>query len=89
MTIRNQALIKRPWLFPVCSIIGCSVVFFQSNNLSTTATAAIYVGVIALMNTLFFVALKQTLRKPKTTEFMSQNQMLLTECRSRITAQHR
>src|ERR1017187_7042060 len=57
MRIRNQVLLKRPWLFPVFTVSGA---FFgllnRPQNLGPVAIASIFVGVVAVINVWFFVA---------------------------------
>jgi hypothetical protein len=60
MIIRNQVLIKWPWLLPVCSLIGAAYVFLQANGLSFVVKVAVYVGTEAAINLWFFSSLKQT-----------------------------
>jgi hypothetical protein len=59
MTIRNPVFLKRPWLWPVCTTIGASVVFL-ANGIGVLTKAAVFLGTITALNAFFFVALKRT-----------------------------
>jgi hypothetical protein len=62
MIIRNQALLKWPWLLPVSTAIGAAYVFLKDSGLSFVAKLAIYFGTVAAINLWFFSSLKQTRR---------------------------
>jgi NADH:ubiquinone oxidoreductase subunit 6 (subunit J) len=66
MKIRNQALIKRPWIWPVCTTIGAALIFVQGANISLTTKVEIFSGVVVVLNAFFFVVLKHTLREVRT-----------------------
>lgn len=62
MIIRNQALLRWPWLLPVCSLIGAAYIFLKDNGLSFVVKLAIFFGTVAAINLWFFSSLKQTRR---------------------------
>ena len=63
MRIRNQHLLKRPWLFPVYTLIGGAIGLLSvTSGLSVAMRGAIFVVCISLMNVWFFIALRLTRR---------------------------
>jgi uncharacterized membrane protein AbrB (regulator of aidB expression) len=67
--IRNQIFLKRPWLFPIFSVIGgCIGLFNRPKELSNTAVMSIFLVVIIVINTWFFISLWRTTRERKPPE---------------------
>jgi hypothetical protein len=69
MKIRNQVLLRLPWLFSACTIIGVPLGLYLSGDalkvLSKLTLILIGVGCIAALNLWFFVSLRQTTRDQK------------------------
>jgi hypothetical protein len=69
MKVRNQQLLKRPWLFSIYTIIGGALtIYFAAPPAQNTDVIAVAVGVVAVINIWFFVSLRQTLRSQKPPE---------------------
>lgn len=62
MIIRNQVLLKQPWLWPVCTLTGSAYIFVEDSGLSAMAKLAIYFGTVCVSNIWFFSSLRQTQR---------------------------
>jgi len=69
MKIRNQSLLRRPWLFPVYTLLGVPLGLYLGGDavkvLNYPTVIFIFVGCIAALNVWFFASLKQTLRDQK------------------------
>jgi hypothetical protein len=66
MTVRNPSLLKRPWLFPIYTVIGGVLgLVFGGPKVISTAVIIVALVIIALLNAWFFVSLKQTTRDQK------------------------
>lgn len=65
MRIRNQSLLKRPWLFPICTVTGVFVGLFVEGTKGLSAPTIIFVlvGICIAPNIWFFVSLRQTQRQ--------------------------
>jgi hypothetical protein len=63
MTIRNQHLLKRPWLFPIFTTLGAVLGVFEggTHGLSVMTLALILIGTFAVVNTWFFISLSKTM----------------------------
>jgi hypothetical protein len=69
MKIRNQQLLKRPWLFTIYTAVGGLLPLYLGGPAAQTAEVILVaVGVLAVLNVWFFVSLRQTLREEKRTE---------------------
>lgn len=66
MRIRNQVLLKRPWLFPLYTVGGAFTGLLLTNKkgLSVITLASIFIVVISVLNVWFFVTLRRQSRKP-------------------------
>lgn len=75
MKIRNQLLLKRPWLFPIYAVIGAvRGLYFGGPRIFSVEVVAIAVGVIAVLNLWFFVSLTRTPRDLKRAEHQTKPQ---------------
>jgi hypothetical protein len=60
MRIKNPVLLKRPWLFPVCTTLGAAFVFRQGIDISLTIKGAVFLVIVVAFDIVFFLALKRT-----------------------------
>ena len=62
--IKNQLFLKKPWSFTVMTVVGVFFGLVYANNSGLTfsfvANAAIFLAIVAVFNTLFFLALRRT-----------------------------
>jgi len=69
MIIRNQSLLRRPWLFPVYTVLGVLIGLYFGGDavrvLNNLTVILIGVACIAALNVWFFASLRQTLRELK------------------------
>ena len=69
MKIRNQSLLRRPWLFPIYTVLGVPLGLYLSRDavkvLNNATVILIGVGCVAAINVWFFASLRQTLRDQK------------------------
>jgi hypothetical protein len=63
MKIRNPHLLKRPWLFPICTALGAVLGIFEggTHGLSVMTLALILIGTFAGVNAWFFISLRETI----------------------------
>jgi hypothetical protein len=63
MKIRNPHLLKKPWLFPICTALGAALGLFEggTHGLSIITLALILIGTGAAVNAWFFISLRKTL----------------------------
>lgn len=66
LTVKNQSLIKRPWLFSACTVIGGAYpLYFGGPAAQTPETIAIAALVVVALNVWFYLSLRKTLRDKK------------------------
>jgi hypothetical protein len=62
--IRNQLFLKKPWSFTVITVAGAFFGLLYANasrfTFSFTTNAAMFITIVAVLNTLFFFALRRT-----------------------------
>lgn len=63
MKVKNPSLLRRPWLFPIYTLIGGALgLIFGGPKVISAGVIIVALAVIALLNAWFFVSLKQTTR---------------------------
>jgi len=61
--IKNQALLKWPWFFTVCTLIGGTYpLYLAGPSGRTPPVIAVIVLVVGLINLWFYLSLRKTLR---------------------------
>lgn len=62
--IKNQLFLKKPWTFTVMTAVGALFGILYANNsgltFSLAANAAMFIAIVAVFNTLFFLSLRRT-----------------------------
>jgi hypothetical protein len=67
--IRNQLFLKRPWLFPILTVLGGAIPLFNKRKeLSFTLEVSLFLVVIIVINAWFFISLRRTTREQKPPE---------------------
>jgi len=67
--IKNQLFLKKPWMFTVMTAVGGFFGILYANNsglaFGFVANAAMFIAILVIFNTLFFLALRRTRNQPR------------------------